>query len=238
MSYRVLDMTKIKKEYDDFVLSRTVDESKLDENQKKIRAFFLRKYNLLKTANYKSYDIDLELGLAFYEFMNGQKDFNEYYASKYEFWETIAVEVIPDVIADRFGVQSAEHFYKKGSRVYPYVLYWYIHLSWQGDSSKTKEMLKNNTTDEILQLVERTSKIGVNLDFYRCLMREYQEPCYASLKQKVSSRARVLNKNFTLFRLVMIKNTEKLMVFRPETYPGGIVGYTKMLFDLKGELIL
>ncbi len=238
MSYRVLDIAKIKKEYDDFVLSGTVGVSKLDENQKKIRNFFLQKYYALKMANYKSYDLDLELGLSFYEFMNGQQDFNEYYASKYEFWETIAVQAIPDVIADRFGAQSAEHFYKKGSRVYPYALYWYIHLSWQGDALATRETLKGNTTDEILQLVERTSKIGVNLDFYRCLMREYQEPCYASLKQEVLNKARSLNKNFTLFRLVMIKNTEKLMVFRPETYPGGITGYTKMLFDLKGELIL
>lgn len=237
MPYKILNMSKIKKEYCDFLSFKTIDETKLDENQKKVRAFFLDNYYPLKAAGYKSYDLDLELGLRFYEFMNGQPDFNEFYASKYEFWETMAVEAIPDIIADRFDVQSAEHFYKKGSRVYPYVLYWYIHLSWQGHSLGTKEILKNNSTDEILQLVERIPKIGVNLDFYRCLMKEYQEPCYLSLKQDILNKAKALGKNFTLFRLVMIKNTEKLMAFRPEVFPGGVTGYIKMLFNLTGEIM-
>ena len=49
-------------------------------------------------------------------------------------------------------------FYKKGVRLYSGKLWWYIHLSWQGDLEQTKSILINNSTDTILQIVERPGK--------------------------------------------------------------------------------
>lgn len=245
MGYQVMEKDKIIKAYEDFVNNGTVKEDYLDSNHKAIRQFFLDNYQPIKQSidesgeskAKKMYLLDLELALRFYEFMNSQADFDDLYASNYMFWRTIAVFDIPDIVADRWGTEAKDHFYAKNTRVYPYVLYWYIKLCWQGDKEKTKAVLLKNDEDVVLQLVERTNKIGTNLDFYRTFMKDYQDSCYDETKKEILLLASKEHKTMTLFRIAMVKNTSKLVVFRPEFYPGGIEGYIRMILDVKGELV-
>lgn len=237
MGYKIVELDKVAKEYTRYLNEHTINTS-LDSNHLRIRQFFLDNYYVLKQKYKDLYSLDVELGLLFYEFMNKEKDFSHLYSSDYLFWRNVAVFDIPDIIADRFGSENAvDHFYRKTTRVYPYVLYWYINMSWQGSIEQTREVLKGNSTDEILQLVERPSKIGINLDFYRELMKEYSNEKYDTLKKEILKKNKVQNKNLTLFRLIMTRNTSKLLVFRPEIYSGGITGYVKMLFDIREDLI-
>lgn len=236
MPYKVEDYKKIEEEYYRYCNELTINNS-IDDNHKRIRDFFELNYNDLKQKYEKSYMLDIELGIKFYEFINNEKDFDDIYGSNYNFWRYIAVFDIPNIVADRFGIDSKDHFYKKTTRVYPYVLYWYINLSWQGNAQDTLNVLRYNSTDEILQLVERPSKIGINLSFYRLLMKEYSNPKYDTLKKSITAKANSLNKTNTLFRMIMTKHINKLVVFRPEFYEGGIEGYIKMLFNIGGDLI-
>ena len=233
MEFKIVDNKKIKTAYEEFCSEGKLSIDELGINHHLIRNFFEEHFDSLRAINKDTYKFDLELGLLFFDYMNKLDGFNDYYASNADFWKTVAVYDIPDFIAKRFGKEASDHFYKKNTRIYPYVLYWYINLSWQGDIDSTRKVLENNTTDEILQLVERTSKIGINLDFYRDLMREYQNPTYDELKKKIAESSRAKKKNLTLFRLVMMRHTEKIMVLRPEFYPGGIHEYVRMLFDIR-----
>lgn len=238
MSCTVLKLDAIKKEYNNFIdTNKPIDSSKLSKEHLEIREFFNQKYNELKLNTNDNYNLDLELGLSFYTFINSKKYFNNLYACDYDFRRTIAVFDIPNIIADRFGLDkgSEAHFYSKGTRVYPFALYRYIHLSRQGDVSSTREVLKGNTTDEIMQVVERPGKEGVNISLYRQIMKEYSNKKYNELKKKIKKMPNATS-NFTLFRMILIRHTEKSLIFCPETFPGGIENYIKMLFDVEGAL--
>jgi hypothetical protein len=75
---------------------------------------------------------DMHFGLFLYEYLNSQKDFTPKYESSYDFWRYISVCVIPDIVADRWDIDKSDHFYSKPTGIYPFQVYWYIKLSWQG----------------------------------------------------------------------------------------------------------
>ena len=216
MPYKTCNLTAIINGYEKYKETKTVVEKQLDANHLEIRTFLFKNYFRLKNETKTPYELDLELGLAFYEFMNNQKDFNKKYASDYNFWRYVAVFDVPDVVEDRFGINSIEHFYKKTTRSYPYILYWYINMSWQGNVELTRAVLKGNSTDTILNLVERTGRIGINLKLYQELMKHLAE---------------IKVNKMEFFRKLMIMNTSKMISFRPELYPGGVSGYVKMLYE-------
>ena len=226
MPYKLEVQEKIEIAYRKFCQTNIVDENKLDQNYIEIRRFFIKHYNELKESNCSKYLLDLQLGLVMYEFLKKQKDFNNYYESSYDFWKYLSVFVIPDIISDRFGIDKVEHFYKKNVRIYPFTLYWYIHLSWQGDRESTFEILKDHSTDEILQMIERPSRMGINIELYRKIMKKI------SMIDKKDRRIIVNGKKYTILEIIFMKNLSKLSITRPEIYPNGVDGYVDMLFEI------
>ena len=229
MEYRVYNISKTKKMYDDFRATPKVDESILPGNHLEIRHFFIGNYYRLKQL-YDGYQLDIQLAILFYNFMNSRKDFCPSLAADYNFWRTVAVMDIPDIVAYRWGITQKDQVCGKGLRVYPYSLYWYVHMCWQGDSSSTLDLLQKFTSEMVVQFVERPSRIGINLDFYRQFVYEYSLPKYDGVKKKVLEMAKNSHNNITFLRLLLMKNTSKLALFRPEFYEGGISGYIQMLF--------
>lgn len=153
-----------------------------------------------------------------YNYLNQQNDFTLKYESNYDFWRYFAVCVIPDIIAKRWNVTKSDHFYSKPTGIYPFQVYWYIKLSWQGTKDKTINILRENQEDQILNLVDRPSSIGINLELYRRIMYKlsFINP----------------NERQKKFRAVMLKNTAKLVNIRPELYDGGIDAYVDMLYEI------
>ena len=45
-------------------------------------------------------------------------------------------------------------------------LWWYIHLAWKNDEKTTSEILKGNTTDTILNIIDRTGTYGYRRDLF------------------------------------------------------------------------
>ena len=161
-------------------------------------------------------------------------------ASNDQVWIYLCVKVFPDLIHNRYpghklktesGVVQRnindERFWKTRRRIYLKVLWWYVYLSLQfskdgkEDLSKTYEVLKDNSTDEIVQIVERSGSAGYRVDVYRALMKYYAD-----------NRDRYDNKRF---RQVMVLNTAKTQIVEPLLMAGGIEEYIKELFEYFDE---
>ena len=223
VAYKTLRMDEIKKVYDNYLSTRIIDVSHLDQNYKDLRDACVAKYyslkELSKNRNGKSskHFIDMYFGFFLYDYLNKKKDFVPKYESDYDFWRYIAVCVIPDIVSDRWDITKSDHFYTKPTGIYPFQVYWYIKLSWQGSKEKTIDVLKDNQEDQILQLVDRPSSIGINLNLYRRIMFKLSTISIEERQKK--------------FRAVMMKNTAKLVNVRPELYEGGIEAYVDMLYQ-------
>lgn len=201
----------------------------LTEEENKFRNYLISEYNDIKKTTQKEYEIDLLFGLSLYKYLASFAEFNMRVATDNGFWRNVSLSIIPDVVADRWGKDNESHYWKRSTRIWPSQIWWYIHLSWQGDEDfkKTKEMLTKPcfTTDEIMNLVERSGKNGAYLDVYREIMLKYS-------KVSDEERKKHQDKRKTLFRKIMILNTAKQALIDPELF--GIDEYVDMLFnDLK-----
>lgn len=186
----------------------------------------------------KDYYLDLYFGCKLYEIFDGY-GFSKRIGSNDQVWMYLCVKVFPDIVHKRYPGSKKKHddgtieylnlnverFWQTRRRIYLKVLWWYIYLSLQLDENgnpnmdRTIAVLKSNSTDEIVQIVERSGPYGYRVDLYRNLMR-----CYAERRNK-------LKKPTERFRQVMVLNTARSKVIEPALAEGGINGYVKELFD-------
>lgn len=166
-----------------------------------------------------SYQVDLLFGLSLYEVLNEKYGMNVRLAATEGIWRYLSVCVVPDLVEKRYGKDHPDRFWKKSKRLWLRVLWWYIYLSWQGNVETTREVLKDNSTDEILQLVDRCGRGGYRVDLYRELMRKNSELDATVRRQK------------QIFRKMMVLNTARVQVLEPELTPGGNRGYVASLSE-------
>lgn len=170
--------------------------------------------NDFDNANKLDYKFDLLFGLRLYEILNERVGFTNRIATNDEIWRYLSICVVPDIVHSRWSLNE-DRFYKISRRIWLKTIWWYIHLSWRGNVVETYEILKDNTTDTILQLVERPG-IGYYVPMYRELLYQYAE---------------VEDPSRDVFRQVLKINTALLVTTSPELMEGGIPAYVKSLFD-------
>ncbi|KAB8125583.1 hypothetical protein F9U64_22380 [Gracilibacillus oryzae] len=175
----------------------------LNENQSEIK-------------NRKDYFYDLKFGLELYHILNEEYNFSERNASDDEVWIYLSIRVVPDLVYKRWGLTESR-FYKQSRRIWLRTLWWYIHLSWAGSKEETYNRLKSFTTDEVVQLVERSGPRGYRIDLTREIMKQF------SFAYENSDRL--------LFRRIMKVNTARLKVIEPSLALGGLAQYVKELID-------
>ncbi len=163
-----------------------------------------------------AYLADLDFGLGLYGLLKGTYGMGVRAASSDGVWRCLSVTVVPDLVDRRYGKDHPDRFWRKGRRIWLRVLWWYIHLSWQGTAAATREVLKDNSTDEILQLVDRCGRDGYRVDLCRELMG-----LYGSLRPE--------QRRGHLFRRLMVLNTARTQVMEPALTPGGNGGYVEDL---------
>lgn len=166
-----------------------------------------------------TYDFDLLFGIKLYQLLLENYQISERQASQDGTWMFLSVEVIPDIVFRRWKSLNESRYYKESRRIWLKTLWWYVHLSWQGDFINTYEVLKDNTTDDLVQLVERSGSKGYRVELYREIMRSYSE-----IQEDEKGR-----KN-QLFRKVMKLNTARARVVEPSLTEGGEKQYVKELF--------
>ncbi len=169
-----------------------------------------------RTKNY-AYLTDLYFGLKLYGLLNKKYGMTVRQASTAGIWRYISIIVAPKVIEQRYGLDHPDRFWKKAKRLWFRVLWWYIYLSWQGNEESTAEILKNNTTDEILQLVDRAGKGGYRVDLYREIMKNNAFQDQVQWKKNL------------MFRKIMVLNTARLQVIEPSLVDGGVSRYVEDL---------
>lgn len=184
--------------------------SKLLEAERKTLEFI--KNNQKK----KDYFHDLIFGLELYEILNNDFNFTERNASNDEIWIYLSVKVVPDIVYNRWGLAESR-FYKQSRRIWLRTIWWYVHLSWDGSKEKTFNLLKNHTTDEIVQLVERSGPRGYRINLTREIMKQF------------GSGDEKFDRN--LFRRIMKLNTARLKVIEPNLRLGGVKQYVKELIE-------
>ena len=240
------DMTKEK--FDLMVSEWPVSiPQKLNDEYRQLRKDVMQAYTAAREAvladsnmaSKKEYYTDLRFALSFYDVLK-KYDFSLRMASNDQVWIYLCVKVFPDLVHNRYpgskvktesGVVqrniNEERFWKTRRRIYLKVLWWYIYLSLQfgedgkEDFSRTFDVLKDNSTDEIVQIVERSGPAGYRVDVYRTLMKYYAE-----------NRDRYDNKRF---RKVMVLNTARTQIVEPLLMAGGIEEYIKELFEYFDE---
>lgn len=175
----------------------------------------------------ESYIIDIELGLFMYNYFKQKIDMR--IASSDDFWMHLSVEIIPDIVARRWGLSNEDHFWKMSRRIWLKQIWWYVHLTWNNSIEETRSILmtKNMNTDIILNLVERSGRKGYFIDVQRLIVKYY-----SNLPYQYEAAAR------NIFRKVMILNTAKSLTIEPSLCVGGIEGYVKKLYSDLGIVIL
>ena len=172
----------------------------------------------ISQKNY-SYQLDLQFGIKLYSTLNQKYGMNVRLAATEGIWRYLSVCVVPDLIEKRYGKDHPDRFWKKPKRLWLRVLWWYIYLSWQGSEEETIAVLKDNSTDEILQLVDRCGRGGYRVDLYREMMLKNSQLDPAERRKK------------QLFRKMMVLNTARVQVMEPELTVGGNRGYVESLSE-------
>lgn len=213
---------------DTIISTLNVDYRKL---RNKVNEIFDNVVSSLPSNDSYKYSFDLEFALQFYKIMSSL-GFSIRQASIDGIWRDLCVRIFPDIVIKRFPPITnedgktknvrEERFWNSSRRIYLKTLWWYIHLSLQpgeGDIDelieRTREALKYNGADTVVQLVERAGTNGYRTDLYRLIMKEYAK----------------YNGNMYLFRKVMVYNTARCVVVEPALTDGGLKEYVKDLFD-------
>lgn len=163
-----------------------------------------------------SYSFDLNIGLVLYRVLKEDYDFNERLAAQDEIWRYLSLEVLPDLVYARYG-KNDQRFYKNPRRIWLKSIWWYIHLSWQGSDEETFKIIKDNSSDVILQLVDRSGSGGYRVDVTREIIRQLE--------------AVGNNHSHRLHRRILKLNTARLKVLEPSLVEGGVEAYVKDLYD-------
>ena len=199
-----------------------MSKSQLDEEYQKLREDFIAEYNKQKTL-YEKYNLDANMSIWFYKYMNDKTWFCDRLACDEDFWRYIAMNVIPEVITDRWTKSDRRHYYSKGTRIYPYTLYWYAHLSLKsGNIDETKKLLASErlNTDCIVALVERTGRNGTCIELYRHIVDFF---CNTDPSKKL---------DHIHLRRIMKLCMSRIPVMDPDLCPGGSKEYArKLVYD-------
>lgn len=167
----------------------------------------------------KSYQFDMEYGIKIYRILDIESNFTLRQAANLDIWRYLSIKVIPDIVYYRWGLHEGR-FWKEPRRIWLKTIWWYIYLSWQGNEADTAEVLKDNTTDEIVQLVERAGSLGYRVNLTREIIK-----IYGTLSKEEKGR------NNMIFRKVMKLNTARVKTIEPELHPLGHETYVKELFS-------
>lgn len=205
-----------------------------------IRSDLLQIYSIAKNeasdSERKEYLTDVLFGLRLYDYLSQKSWFNLRTAANDGFWRYIAVAVIPDIVADRWGINKDNYFWKQSNRLWPKTTWWYIHLTWHNSIEETKNILcsKNLNSDTIQGIVERTGKKGTFVEVYREIIYKYSLLEYTTI---VKFKKQLSLGSDSLFRAIMRLNTARSLVTDPCLCKDGVIGYVDSLYsDLTNNL--
>ena len=176
------------------------------------------------------YTTDVLFGLKLYEYFGQKQWFNLRLAANDGFWLHLAVAVIPNIVADRWGENKENYFWKQSNRLWPKTAWWFIHLTWHNSSEETKKILaqKHFNSDTIQGIVDRTGKKGTYVEVYREIIFQYSQLNYSTV---MKFKKQMPHGSDSLFRAIMRLNTARSLVTDPCLTAGGVSGYVESMIN-------
>lgn len=169
----------------------------------------------------RDYLYDLRFGLEIYQMLNEEYKYSVRQAANDQIWIYMQIKVVPDLVYNRWGF-SESRFFQQSRRIWLKTIWWYIHLSWKGNAEETYRILRGFTTDEIVQLVERSGPNGYRVDLTREIMHQF-------------SKVKLTNQSRNLFRKIMKLNTARIKIVEPALTYGGTKKYVEELIKYFDE---
>jgi len=205
----------------------------LDNDYSSVRNSIKELFERVRNHRYDQrtdYNLDVHFGMELYLYLKDQKWFNLRTASDDGFWRYLSINVLPDIVAERWSFDNEERYWKRPARIWLRAIWWNIHYSWSIDENVTIKMLESQhfNTDTVMNLVERTGRKGIEIEVYRSIVLQYSKLSIEDIR----TYARSKNNDETLFRAVMKLNTARLLVVEPSLNENGVDGYVKSLFDV------
>jgi len=179
----------------------------------------------LKLSSRKMYPVDVEVGLTLYTVLSTM-GFTVVDAGNDDIWRYLTIRVFPDITYMRYpdpDDQANKHgerinnkrFFSHTRRIWLKTLWWYVHLSWQGDVEKTRKVIEGNSADMIGQLIERCGR-GYRYELYRSFMYEFST---------------MPNRSTDLFKKAAKLNLARCRLVEPALTLGGVDEYCTNLFN-------
>lgn len=195
-------------------------ENEIDPNFAMLRKDLKKGFERINSG--QKYVNDYSFGIILYETLF-KYGFTYRDASNDDVWRFLSLRVIPDIIGKRWGKSAEIRYYKQSGRIWLKTIWWYVHLSWQGNIESTVKVIKLNSTDQILQLVDRSGSKGYFIEVYRKIMFYYW------LARKENP-----NVGESEFRRIMTLHTAACKNIEPDLYVHGVDGYVRMLYSKLG----
>jgi hypothetical protein len=209
MKWSTLNPVLARRRYGEMAADRSFVPGELTPEYSRLRAQLLEAiphFDTRKDPGVSRYDV--AAGLALYRIL-GEAGMDVRTAADDGVWRFLSLKVVPDLVAGRWAQLQEERFWRGRSRIWLRVVWWLVHLAWQGSEEQTREVLADVTADTIAQLVERPGRGGFRIELSRTLFRE-------------RSRCRLTQ---TGFRALMKLNTARVIVTEPSFCDGGVEGY-------------
>ncbi len=228
MDWLRLNKAKSKKCFDEMNEKSKFDsscEESYDELKSDIFKEFYETLRELKievnNVKNRAYEVDYIFGIKLYKLMTFKYKISENEAGNDDVWRYIQLKVCPQIIKYRYGINE-DRYYKESRRMWLKTLWWYVYLAWKDNEETTKKILSENTTDTILNIIDRTGTYGYRRELFN-------EILYKKYLYKVTDRDQ--------FRKIMTLNTMKVQVIDPFLVNGGIEKYVEELFVESGVRI-
>lgn len=197
---------------------RAYEVKDIPEAYKELRSRVLEAYRKnVSQGNNGFYPVDLAIGLVLYEELSPGKGFTPVQAGDDDIWRYLSCCIFPDITFLRFESIKAKgqlrinkkRFYSHPRRIWVKTLWWYIHLSWQGNSEETYKALKDFGSDTISDLIERTGR-GYRPQLTRAIMKEFS-------KEEKKNRTGLRFNHIQKQNLVNCKNVEPALTLQGES---------------------
>jgi hypothetical protein len=219
MEIRRLDRRKCSELWGDGRRHPIPDLQELTADEARIREKCLEAFS--RYSELAGYKLDAAFAADMYfEILRFESGFTLRLAADDRVWRRLSVQVLPDFVAQRWGIGDdgafpRDHFWFKPQRIWLKCLWWYCHLARQTDKDSTVEVLNRGSTDAIQAIVERPGSGGFRVDLSREIMK------------------RLADKDFSVETLkrIMKLNTAKACLIEPAFFAGGLVGYVDSLIE-------
>lgn len=193
----------------------------LDDAYAKLQFELTHVFNQYRGKDIASFDFDAYFGLELHRILLSIDQFSLREASRDDFWNYLSIQVVPKIVAARWGRDNEGRFYAHARRIYLKTIFWFIELAWQGDYVSTADVLKYCNTDTVVQIGERVNR-GYDFDLTRTILKHF-------------ATSSVLSNRNLFFRSIMKINTAYIKTIDPKMFNGGYEGYVTWLFDYVSE---